>query len=130
MRKSAVAITAAILASWGALPCSAQNLAAGPVTAGAFVRSDLTPIAWYYDGRDDIRDFPTNGFFPGDFAADPASAAIGAAGIFGSAPYRSYPSQLIDGSQPDQSYCARRFRSYDPASGTFIGYDGLRHRCQ
>ena len=33
---------------------------------------------------------------------------------------------------PDQSavsYCAQRFRSYDPASGTYLGYDGLRHPC-
>ena len=33
---------------------------------------------------------------------------------------------------PNQSavaYCARRFKSYDPASGTYLGYDGLRHSC-
>lgn len=28
------------------------------------------------------------------------------------------------------SPCARRYRSYDPASGTFIGYDGRRHSCE
>jgi BA14K-like protein len=27
------------------------------------------------------------------------------------------------------SYCAQRFRSYDPASGTYLGYDGMRHPC-
>jgi hypothetical protein len=27
------------------------------------------------------------------------------------------------------SYCASRFRSYDPASGTYLGYDGMRHPC-
>jgi BA14K-like protein len=27
------------------------------------------------------------------------------------------------------TFCARRYRSYDPASGTFLGYDGRRHRC-
>lgn len=27
------------------------------------------------------------------------------------------------------SYCAQRFRSYDPASGTYLGYDGQRHPC-
>jgi BA14K-like protein len=27
------------------------------------------------------------------------------------------------------SYCASRFRSYDPASGTYLGYDGQRHPC-
>jgi hypothetical protein len=27
-------------------------------------------------------------------------------------------------------YCAQRYRSYDPGSGTYLGYDGYRHRCQ
>jgi hypothetical protein len=26
-------------------------------------------------------------------------------------------------------YCIRRFRSYDPYSGTYLGYDGYRHPC-
>jgi BA14K-like protein len=27
------------------------------------------------------------------------------------------------------AYCRQRFRSYDPASGTYLGYDGQRHPC-
>jgi hypothetical protein len=27
------------------------------------------------------------------------------------------------------AYCQRTYRSYDPASGTYLGYDGLRHPC-
>ncbi|MFK4386192.1 BA14K family protein [Bradyrhizobium sp. USDA 223] len=27
------------------------------------------------------------------------------------------------------SYCAQRYRSDDPASGTYLGRDGLRHSC-
>ena len=27
------------------------------------------------------------------------------------------------------AYCVQRFRSYDPRSGTYLGYDGLRHPC-
>jgi hypothetical protein len=27
------------------------------------------------------------------------------------------------------SYCAQRYRSYDPASGTYLGYDGVRRAC-
>lgn len=27
------------------------------------------------------------------------------------------------------SYCMNRFKSYDPASGTYQGYDGIRHPC-
>jgi hypothetical protein len=25
--------------------------------------------------------------------------------------------------------CSRRYRSFDPASGTYLGYDGVRHYC-
>ena len=87
---------------------------------------------WYYDGRDDNRDFPTNGVFPGDFAADPGYAWIGAAGLFGSNPWHSatpYPSQGLIASAPDQAYCHHRYRSYDPSSGTYLGRDGVRHPC-
>jgi hypothetical protein len=29
----------------------------------------------------------------------------------------------------DAAYCAQRFRSYDRASGTYMGFDGRRHPC-
>ena len=29
----------------------------------------------------------------------------------------------------DAAYCRARYRSYDPVSGTYLGYDGLRHPC-
>jgi hypothetical protein len=35
---------------------------------------------------------------------------------------------LIMNSASDTS-CAERYRSYDPKSGTFLGYDGRRHPC-
>ena len=27
------------------------------------------------------------------------------------------------------AYCSQRFKSYDPGSGTYLGYDGNRHSC-
>lgn len=27
------------------------------------------------------------------------------------------------------SYCADRFKSYDPSTGTYLGYDGNEHAC-
>jgi hypothetical protein len=27
-------------------------------------------------------------------------------------------------------YCMQRYKSYDPNSGTYLGYDGMRHPCQ
>ena len=29
----------------------------------------------------------------------------------------------------DSGYCIRRYKSYDPGSGTYLGYDGMRHPC-
>jgi hypothetical protein len=31
---------------------------------------------------------------------------------------------------PDDGYCAQRYRSYNPASGTYTGHDGRRHSCR
>jgi BA14K-like protein len=87
---------------------------------------------WSFDAGDDDRDFPSNGAFPGNFATAPSTAWIGAAGLLGSNPQRSrqaYPSQVVFGSAPYQAYCARRHRSFDPATGTYVGKDGQRHRC-
>ena len=32
-------------------------------------------------------------------------------------------------SRRDVAYCVQRFRSYDVASGTYLGFDGRRHAC-
>jgi BA14K-like protein len=34
------------------------------------------------------------------------------------------------GESANVSSCSQRYRSFDPASGTFLGYDGHRHSCQ
>jgi hypothetical protein len=31
---------------------------------------------------------------------------------------------------PDDGYCAQHYRSYDSASGTYMGYDGRRRSCR
>ena len=38
-----------------------------------------------------------------------------------------YPAPAYGGG--GAGYCASRYRSYDPATGTFLGYDGVRHPC-
>lgn len=126
MSKPKITFAIAIsLAAIGTPPLFAQNGSNGQ----PFLERTPSYTAWYYDGRDDPRDFPTNGFFPGDFAANPSSAAISATGIFGFTPYRT-AAQPVGESQFDRTGCARRHRSYDAASGSFIGYDGARHRCR
>jgi hypothetical protein len=69
--------------------------------------------SWSFDARNDDRDFPNNGFFPGNFAADPWQASIGAAGFLESNPYRSpwrYPSEVYFRPAGDQVTCARRVK--------------------
>lgn len=38
------------------------------------------------------------------------------------------PAYVVSSSD-DSGSCAQRYRSYDPASGTYLGYDGQRHPC-
>ena len=47
-------------------------------------------------------------------------------GYYGEVPYDDY-AYAPGYAYRDEAYCARRFRSWDPASGTYLGYDGLRH---
>lgn len=121
-----IAILALLTAALSLGPqASAQNLGIRPLRFG-------NTSGWYYDNRDDNRDFPTNGFFPGDSTADPTTAWLGIAGVLAGNSRRSplpYPSQVVLGPPPHATPCARRHRSYDPTTGTFLGRDGLRHRC-
>jgi hypothetical protein len=39
------------------------------------------------------------------------------------------PAPVYGGGGDADEYCFSRFKSYDPASGTYLGYDGLRHPC-
>jgi hypothetical protein len=41
--------------------------------------------------------------------------------------YGGYPAPGYGGNAAP--YCASRYKSYDPATGTFLGYDGARHPC-
>jgi hypothetical protein len=74
-------------------------------------------------------------------------AGFAAGALIGSAPYYygdygyddyayadgydddSYVAAPVYAGDDDAASCAQRFRSYDPRSGTYLGYDGLRHPC-
>ncbi|TAI66768.1 BA14K family protein [Bradyrhizobium sp. Leo170] len=84
----------------------AAILAAIPISPGSATEFGYRVIrygqtsGWFYDNRNDNRDFPTNGVFPGNFAAQPNVAWTGAAGFLESTPQRSaspYPSQVVFG---------------------------------
>jgi hypothetical protein len=81
------------------------------------------------------------GFWPG-FAAGAAIGGLGSYAYYGGDGYYDDPyyygdsyydepsvAVVPDSGGDSSAYCAQRFRSYDPASGTYLGYDGQRHPC-
>lgn len=40
-----------------------------------------------------------------------------------------YQAPVVQAGGDATGYCLSRFKSYDPASGTYLGYDGARHPC-
>jgi BA14K-like protein len=73
----------------------------------------------YYSGRQ-----PGYRYEPGRGWYNP-SAAIG--GAIGSYLWRQWnqPAEPVR----DVAWCMNRYRSYDPYTRTYLGYDGLRHGC-
>jgi len=81
------------------------GLAAGAIIGGAFLGA-TQPYGYYRNGG-----YYGNGGY-GYAGYDQGYVAV--------SPY-------ADGNEV--AYCQQRFRSYDPGSGTYLGYDGLRHSC-
>lgn len=124
---------AALLSATIASPVLAQEGAMGPgyrygQPAPTYYNQGYRDHQGYWDNDEGYRD---NGFAPLDAAAGVVNGAVNAAGAIATAPFRA-----MDGDrsyammQGDASYCAQRYRSFDPRSGTFMGYDGRRHPCQ
>ncbi|QDL99079.1 BA14K family protein [Rhodopseudomonas palustris] len=62
----------------------------------------------------------------GGYGWGPAIGGLAAGAIIGGAIANS---QAQARGADAHAYCSQRFRSYDPASGTYLGYDGRRHAC-
>jgi hypothetical protein len=85
---------------------------AAPVFAQAAIQ-EPGAFSFYYPNNDVL-----NGGRPTPAAGVDAKMPL----IFGSNPY-------VAARGADDVSCAERYRSYDPASGTFLGRDGRRHEC-
>lgn len=109
-----------------------------------------------YGGRPIYRDDYYGGYYGGYYDHDPGAAVV--AGIFGLAagaiiagalappvypvaPYRAAPHRVAPHrvspyrvspryATSDVAYCSRKYRSFDPVSFTYLGYDGRRHYCR
>jgi hypothetical protein len=90
------------------------------VTLAQYRRGDRR-TTWRRDGRRSSRSSAAGIGF-----GLAAGALLGSA-IASQPRYYYQPYGYVD--QEAIAYCMQRFRSYDPASGTYLGYDGLRHPC-
>ena len=120
---------------------------AGPRVSGPRV-SGAGPRAYggggHFAGGGDHR-YGGGGFIPGAVAGAVIGGAIAAQGpYYGGTPYyggNAYydggddysdgPAVQVapDGGGGDVTYCMQTYRSYDPRSGTYLGFDGYRHPC-
>jgi hypothetical protein len=120
---------------------------AGPRVSGPRV-SGAGPRAYggggHFAGGGDHR-YGGGGFIPGAVAGAVIGGAIAAQGpYYGGTPYYGgnayydggddYSDGPVvqvapDGGGGDVTYCMQTYRSYDPRSGTYLGFDGYRHPC-
>jgi hypothetical protein len=70
------------------------------------------------------------GYYDPNYYDDYAYNGYGDNGYYDNADagYIADPGYVVS-NNVDPAYCAQRYKSYDPASGTYLGYDGLRHPC-
>jgi hypothetical protein len=74
-----------------------------------------------------------DGRYPGAVAGLATGAIFGAAvASEEAAPLYAVPVYLaVPSADPYRlAYCSQRYRSFDPATGIYLGYDGSRHVCQ
>jgi hypothetical protein len=156
MRKFVLAAAAtAVLSTLGfAAPASAAETRTMPIDQlAAAVRNgdvNVTYVQDYYRGRAIRRAYRGGGpryverryygprryygdryYYRRDRGNALAAGALGLAtgAIIGGAIAQSQAQAAPVYGSNTAAYCAQRYRSYDPASGTYLGYDGLRHPC-
>ena len=119
------AAVAATLRRATAVPATPQVARPLPGGLSAAAGDAITPVQWRWHG-------------PGAAGAGFAAGLL-LGGLLASRPYYwgygppVYAPPPVYVSPPvyddDIAYCWRRFKSYDPRSGTYLGYDGYRHPC-
>src|SRR5258706_831489 len=82
---------------------------AGAVIGGALASESYA----YYGGPDYYASGSYPGYYDDGYSDDAAVVAVAPA----------------PGGDDAVAYCMQTYQSYDPASGTYLGYDGLRHPC-
>ncbi len=124
-----VVVAIGLLASTAA-PTLAAPVPSSAVSLRAAVASSITPVRWRGRGW--------HGHGNGGAVAAGVIGGLLLGGIIASQAGQGYygPPPGYYGPPPGygpgdwMAYCSSRYRSFDPASGTYLGYDGYRHPCR
>jgi hypothetical protein len=111
------------------------GVSGGRFAGGGYQRGGYQGGGYHGGGYRHRHGYRHGGFWPG------VAVGIGVGSTYG---YYGSPSYYDDSygyydegvvaaapqaGQDDVAYCMQRYKSYDPASGTYLGYDGQRHPC-
>jgi BA14K-like protein len=124
-----VMLTAALaLGASLSISSSLSALPLAPATGGKELAINLEKDSLLLD----VRYWGRRGYYWGPGVGFTTGLALG--GYYRPYPYYYAPPPYAYGPPPYAAgdavaYCMQRFRSYDPGSGTYRGFDGLRHPC-
>lgn len=130
-----LAVTGALFgAALAVTPASAMPFAAPLGAAAVDAGAPVVNVQYYGHRHGGYRGGYRRNNVGGAIAAGAAIGIIG--GIIASQAQPRYyePAPVyrapVYGGSPDDAYCFSKYKSYDPESGTYLGYDGYRHPCQ
>jgi len=114
------------------LAASSAFLSAGPASAAPLLaqvahtdRNDnVVDIRWRGRGGHHGHRGGRHGYYNRGPGWGPALGGLAAGAIIGGAIANSNARAAND-----EAYCMNRYKSYDPGSGTYLGYDGNRQPC-
>lgn len=139
MNGSSKILAAALMTA--AAPWLIAPAAAAPISSPLGLHQAVAPSVETVQYR---RGYRGRGFGGVGVGLGIASAIIGGAiiasqpyGYYGYGPGYAYGPAYDEGyvavspyaAGGEVAYCQQRFRSYDPRSGTYLGFDGYRHAC-
>lgn len=119
-----------------AMPASAQVAASGAAMLAKAPASAIDNVQYYRHGYYGPRHYG-RGYYGRGYGGAGAAAAAGVAGLAAGAliagaiaNQNRAPSVTVIEDPAWEARCARRFRSFDPVSGTYLGRDGVRRHCE
>jgi hypothetical protein len=109
------------------IACVSADALAARVAAGGVARAGAVGPPWYnpdYSTGSYSPSYSTGGYYNPGYSIKYRYPLY-------STSYSNpgYAAGYYTSSDQTAAYCAHRFKSYDPGSGTYLGYDGQRHPC-